>query len=78
MPVNGGRQRRIRRMWWAFGSQSPASVVVCLAGLGLMFACVFADGLGLGDSPGLGKGQVLGMAAGFVLAVVGFAGATSH
>ena len=41
-------------------------------------ASVFADGLGLGSSPGLGPGQVVGVAAGFVVAVLGFMGATSR
>lgn len=72
------KKRRITRPFLGLGSQSPTSVRICFLGLLMMVASVFADGLGLGSSPGLGPGQVVGVAAGFVVAVLGFMGATSR
>jgi hypothetical protein len=47
------------------------SMIILVIGLGLLFASLFAEPLGIGDDPGFGKQQTLGTAAGLVITVVG-------
>ena len=49
-----------------------------LVGLLLILVSAFADSLGMGESPGLGKGQIMGLALGTALTFLGLMSATSQ
>lgn len=59
-------------------SRNPLSWRILMVGVALILLSLFADSLGLGDSPGLGKGQVIGLGAGLALAFLGLMAATSR
>lgn len=46
-------------------------VLILVIGLGLLFASVFAEPIGIGDDPGFGRQQTLGTIAGAIITVLG-------
>ncbi len=58
--------------------RTSVSFRILVLGVVVVLVSVFADSLGLGDSPGLGKGQVIGLGAGLALAFLGLMAATSR
>ncbi len=48
-----------------------ASILLLVVGIGLLGASLLADVIGIGDSPGFGRQQTIGTAAGVVIAAVG-------
>ena len=48
-----------------------ASIVLVVAGLGLLAASLLADVIGIGDNPGFGKQQTMGTVAGLAMAAIG-------
>jgi hypothetical protein len=59
-------------------SRNPLSWRILIVGLVIILVSLFADGLGMGDTPGLGKGQVVGLGLGVALAFLGLMSATSQ
>ncbi|MFQ5938281.1 MAG: hypothetical protein ACE5LB_17905 [Acidiferrobacterales bacterium] len=55
----------------AMPSTQMASIVVLVIGLGLLFAALSADFIGIGDNPGFGRQQMMGTSAGAVITAVG-------
>ncbi len=48
-----------------------ASILLLVVGIGLLGASLLADVIGIGDSPGFGRQQTAGTAAGVVITGVG-------
>ncbi len=48
-----------------------ASIILVVAGLGLLAASLLADVIGIGDSPGFGNQQTMGTVAGLAMAAIG-------
>ena len=52
-------------------ADKTASIVLLVAGLGLLVASLLADVLGIGDDAGFGKQQTMGTIAGVAMAAIG-------
>ena len=48
-----------------------ASIVLLVVGVGLLFASLLADVIGIGDNPGFGKQQTMGTVVGVVITAAG-------
>ncbi len=55
----------------AAGGDRTASIILIVAGLGLLAASLLADVIGIGDDAGFGMQQTMGTVAGLAIAAAG-------